>query len=55
MRLKILEPDTFCARYRFASSMIARDFEGDGALLPLIIDVVLGMKEEETATVGGVR
>ena len=54
-RLTGLEPDTLCARYKFASSMAqCRGFEGDGAL-PLIMDVVLVVEDEEKATLGGVR
>jgi hypothetical protein len=39
-RLKGLGLETLCARYRLASSMVGRDFEGNGAL-SLVMDVVL--------------
>lgn len=44
-RLNGLALETLCARYRLASSMMGgRDFEGDGALSP-VMDVVLAKKE----------
>lgn len=43
-RLKGLAVDNLCARYKLASSMLGRDFEGDGAL-PLVVDVVLTGEE----------
>lgn len=47
-----LEPDTVCARKRFASSIRGEDSEGEWALL-LVRDDVLVVGKRDKATLGG--